>query len=323
MQYRTLTGTGIKVSRVSLGTMTFGNQASESEAIKMVDYALDKGVNFIDTADIYSKGAAEIILGKALKGKRDTVVLASKVRHFMGPDEFKDVGLHRWHIVKGIEASLRRLNTDCLDICYLHGADYETPFEETLTAMDQLVRQGKVMYMGISNCAAWQVCQALWLCDRKNLYPPVVTQVPYNLITRAIESELVPFCRTFDVGMTVYNPLAAGLLTGKYSRDKVPAKGTRFEVNKHYYNRYWDDSNFEALAELERIARKSGKKMIALALQWLLDQAHVDSVVLGVSKIEQLQENLTAWEGKLDGSIREACNRVWKKIRGAHFQYNR
>jgi len=323
MQYRILRGTGIRVSRVSLGTMTFGNQVSESEAIRMVNYALDKGVNFIDTADIYNKGAAEIILGKALKGKRDRVVLASKVRYFTGPDEFKDVGLHRWHITRGIEASLKRLNTDCLDICYLHGPDYETPLQDTVTTMDQLVRQGKIMYWGISNYAAWQICHVLWLCDRRNLHLPVVTQVPYNLLTRTIETELVPFCRTFNIGIIVYNPLAGGILTGKYSRNGPPAKDTRFEFNKEYYDRYWHNSNFEAVRELEQIAKEAGKKMIALALQWLVNQPHVDSITLGASKMEQLHENLTAWEGKLDESIREACDRVWKKIRGVSFRYNR
>jgi len=323
MKYRTLTGTGATVSRICLGTMTFGGQVDEAESIRMVHRALDAGVNFIDTADVYTKCDSEIITGKALKGKRDGVVLASKVGNQVGQYKLKDNGLTRWHIIKGVEASLKRLNTDCLDICYLHKPDYKTPLEESLAAFDQLVRQGKVIYVGMSNYAAWQVCQARWICDKRNYSPPVVTQNVYHLLARGIEQELLPFLSDLGMGLTVYNPLAAGLLTGKHLRDKGPAEGTRFQLNKEYKGRYWLDSNFDALAEIMEIAKQAGKKPVELAFQWLAAQDIVDSILIGFTKMEHLEDNLSAWEGELDEDTLKACDAVWKKIKGDSFQYNR
>jgi aryl-alcohol dehydrogenase-like predicted oxidoreductase len=323
MKYRTLTGTGTTVSRVCLGTMTFGDQVEEADAIKMVHRAMDAGVNFIDTADIYTGGASETIVGKALKGKRDGVVLASKVANQVGQYKMKDRGLHRWHVIRGVEASLKRLDTDCLDICYLHKPDYNTPLEETLAAFDQLVQQGKVVYVGMSNFAAWQVCHGRWICDRRNFSPPVVTQQVYNLITRGIEQEFVPFISELGIGLTVYNPLAGGLLTGKHRRDGVPADGTRFQLNKDYYGRYWSDSNFDALDELLEIAKQAGKKPVELAFQWLASHDFVDSIIIGFTRMEHLDENVAAWEGKLASETLQACDQVWDKIKGVSFQYNR
>jgi len=323
MRYRTLTGTGAEVSRLCLGTMTFGAQADESESTRMIHRALDAGINFIDTADSYGNGVSETIVGKALKGRREGVVLASKVRNPVGEHAHKDVGLSRWHIIHGVEASLKRLGTDCLDICYLHQPDYNTPLEESLAAFDHLVRQGKVIYVGMSNYAAWQVCRALWLCDRARLYAPVVTQVVYNLLTRGIEQEFLPFCRSLDLGVTVYNPLAGGLLTGKHDRARAPAQGTRFQLKEEYYNRYWLDSHFDAVAEVMQIAKHAGKEPVALALQWLAAQEAVDAIIIGVSRMEQLEQNLSVWDGELRDDTLEACDLVWKKIRGDSFQYNR
>lgn len=323
MQYRTLTGTGATVSRICLGTMTFGAQANEADSISMVHRAMDAGVNFIDTADIYNKGVTETILGKALRGRRDGVVLASKVCNAMGPDPYKDAGLSRWHTMRGVDACLKRLDTDCLDIVYLHRPDYRTPLEESMAAADDLVRQGKAIYVGMSNYAAWQVCRAAWLSDRRGLHAPVVTQCVYNLLTRGVEQELIPFCRDLKIGMTVYNPLAGGLLTGKHSRTAAPTEGTRFQLNKEYYDRYWQDSLFEGAEELARIAQQARKKPVALALQWLAAQEAVDSIIVGASRMEQLEENLAAWEGELDEDTLAACDRVWQRIRGDSFQYNR
>ncbi len=323
MKYRTLTGTGVTVSRICLGTMTFGEQVEEADAIRMVHRAIDAGVDFIDTADVYTKGASEIITGKALKGKRGGVILASKVANPSGQFRQKDRGLHRWHIIKGVEACLKRLDADCLDICYLHKPDYSTPLEESLAAFEHLVQQGKVIYVGMSNYAAWQVCQARWICDKRNYSPPVVTQNVYNLLTRGIEQEFVPFIRELNIGLTVYNPLAAGLLTGKHRRDDGPVKGTRFDTNKEYFGRYWKETNFEALDELMEIAQKAGKKPIELAFQWLAAQDAVDSIIIGFSRMEHLEENLTAWEGELDKDTLEACDKVWDRVKGDVFQYNR
>jgi len=323
MEYRTLTGTGITVSRVTLGTMTFGQQADEATSARMIDMALDAGVNFIDEADVYVGGKSEEIVGRALKGRRNRLILASKVCNFSGEDKRKDVGLHRWHVIRGVEANLKRLQTDCLDICYLHKPDYATPIEETLAAFDTLVQQGKVVYVGVSNFASWQVCEAQWKAQENRWAPPVVTQVPYNLITRSIDEEYVSFIKHMKLGMVVYNPLAGGLLTGKHALDKGPIEGTRFDLNKEYYGRFWHGANFEAVQALAKIAEGAGKSLTELAFQWLMSQPHVDSILIGASKVEHLEQNLKAVEGRLDEPTMKACDEVWQRVRGNHFPYNR
>lgn len=323
MEYRTLTGTGITVSRASLGTMTFGRETDEETAIRMVHMALDAGVNWIDTADAYSGGRSEEIVGKALKGRRDEVVLASKVANPVGKNRLRDAGLHRWHVLKGVEESLRRLGTDRLDILYMHRPDHVTPIEETLAAFDILVQQGKVIYVGMSNFASWQLCEALLKSRMHGWTPPVVTQVPYNLITRSIDEECVPFCRHFGMGITVYNPLAAGLLTGKYRRDAPPPQATRLAENQMYHNRYWSEANFDAVERLEAIAKQAGKTFIELAFQWLVAQPHVDSIIIGARTPEHLQSNLQAMEGTLEQDTLQACDEVWQSLRGSHFRYYR
>ncbi len=322
MDRQTLKGTGTRISKVSLGTMTFGGQVNESDSISIIHKAIDSGVNFIDTADVYNGGITEKVVGKALKWKRDSIVLASKIRWRLGTSD-KDQGLSKWHIINGVENCLKRLETDYLDICYLHAPDYNTPLEESLEAMDYLVKQGKVMYVGMSNYAAWQVCQAKWICDKRNYAQPVVTQTVYNMITRGIEQEYLPFSRSLKVGVTVYNPLASGMLTGKYNKEKAPEKGTRLDYNKEHYNRYWKDSNFSALNELCSIADNAGMKPAELALRWLISQKDIDSVVIGVSCMEQLDENIKACENVLGKDVLEACDKVWDKIKGESFQYNR
>jgi 1-deoxyxylulose-5-phosphate synthase len=324
VEYRTLTGTGALVSRISLGSFfTFGGQLTEGDAVRMVHRAIDAGINFIDTADVYGRGAAETILGKALAGQREGVVLATKVRNALGEHQLKDAGLTRWHILRGVEASLRRLGTDCVDVLYFHAPDYRTPLEESLAAADLLVRQGKVLYLGMSNYAAWQIARAQAIAERDRLTRPVVSQVVYNLIARSVERELLPFCRDQRVGVTVFNPLAAGLLTGKHRADAPPADGTRFALNREYFARYWREANFVAVAELVEIARRAGITPVALAFRWLAAQPAVDSIVVGASSLAQLDENLASWEGGLDQATMEACDRVWQHLGGDTFQYNR
>jgi aryl-alcohol dehydrogenase-like predicted oxidoreductase len=323
MEYQVLRGTGIKVSRVCLGAMTFGEQADEAASVRMIDRALEAGVNFIDTADAYVSGKSEEILGRALRGRRNRVVLASKVRWKTGEDPHKDQGLHRWHVIRGVEASLKRLQTDCLDLCYLHAPDYQTPIEETLAACDLLVQQGKVVYVGMSNYAAWQMCEARWACDRRHWAPPAVMQVVYNLVARSIEAECVAFSQRIGMGMVVYNPLAGGLLTGKHRRAPEPEAGTRFAMKKNYYDRYWSPGHFAAVEELAQVAARAGKSPTQLALQWLLSQEHVDSVIIGASKEAQLEENLRLAEGRLDEETLKGCDAVWQRLRGDHFAYNR
>lgn len=322
MEIRNLRGTGAQVSRLCLGTMTFGDQLNEADSIRIVEESLDQGINFIDTADAYTGGESERITGKALKGKRDRVFLASKVANPVGPDPVKDSGLNRWHVMRGVEDSLRRLQTDCLDLYYLHTPDRSTPIEETLAAMDLLVQQGKINYVGMSNYASWQVCEALWKCDRNRWANPVALQLPYNLITRSIDEECVEFVREMDLGLVVYNPIAGGLLTGKHRRGKA-ADGSRYVDNQMYIDRYWHDSMFDAVESLESIASEMGLSLVELSYRWLASQDIVDSIIMGVSKVEQLKMNVSAAEGRLDDAILAACDAVWAQFRGPHFKYNR
>jgi aryl-alcohol dehydrogenase-like predicted oxidoreductase len=323
VEYRTLPKTGLKVSRLSFGTMTFGAQTDPATAQRMVECCLDAGINFFDTANIYNRGAAETILGKALKGRRDEVVLASKVRGKMG-DAPDDEGLSRAALRKALDASLERLGTDYLDLYYLHQPDYAVPIEETLDTMQELVRAGKVRFPAVSNYAAWQVCEILWICEKRGYQPYFISQPMYNLLARGIEEEYLPFCQRFGVAVVPYNPLAGGLLTGKHSRERAPLPGTRFDGNKMYQDRYWHDDDFAAVEELRAVAREAGKTLVELALQWLLAQPLVDSIILGASRVEQLEENLKAAEGaRLEESVLSRCDIVWKRLRGITPKYNR
>lgn len=323
MEYRNIRGTGLQVSRFCLGTMTFGDQTDETTSMRMIDHCLDAGVNFIDTADAYSKGVSEEITGKALKGKRDRVVLASKVFNFVGEDPRRDAGLHRWHIMRGVEASLQRLQTDCLDILYLHQPDRNTPIEETLEACDRLVRDGKVLYIGLSNFSAWRMCEALWTTDvRKLVSKPVVMQVPYNPITRSLDEECVEFSQEMNFGMVVYNPLAGGLLTGKHSQ-VAPVEGTRFDRSEMYYNRYWNERNFQAVRQLEELAAKLSISIVELAIRWCYSHDFVDSVIFGASKMHQLEQNIRISSTPLEEETLKVCDDIWLELRGRHFKYNR
>ena len=322
MEYRSLGRCGIKVSPLCMGTMTFGEQASEGESVRMVRRALDEGINFFDTADMYAKGASEEILGKALEGRRDAVVVSTKVFNPMGPGP-NDRGLSRRRILQAMDDSLRRLRMDYVDLYFLHQPDYSTPLEETLAAMDQLVRQGKTRYVGMSNYAAWQTVHALWLCDRRNLAPVVCVQPMYNLIMRAIEQELLPMCRQFGLGTMVYNPLAGGLLTGKHRKGLPPEKDTRFGLKEMYRDRFWHERLFDAVDELRAVAEKAGRSLVELSLQWLLAQPGVTCVILGASSLGQLEQNLAACRGALPEGVATECDRVWNDLRGPIPTYNR
>jgi aryl-alcohol dehydrogenase (NADP+) len=322
MEINNLRGTGASVSRICLGTMTFGDQLDEAASQRVVDESIDLGVNFIDTADAYTEGQSEIITGKALKGKRDRVFLATKVANPVGPDPIKDAGLNRWHIIHGVEDSLRRLQTDCIDLYYLHRPDRATPIEETMAAMDHLVAQGKINYVGMSNFASWQVCEALWKSDANRWTKPVALQLPYNLITRSIDEECVEFSEKMNLGMVVYNPIAAGMLTGKHTR-KAAVEGSRMSDSQMYIERYWHDSMFDAVEALQKIAKEAGLSLVELAYRWLMTQEVVDSIIMGVSKIEQVSANIAAADGRLDEDTMVACDEVWNELRGPHFKYNR
>ncbi len=323
METRRLSHTNLTVSRACMGTMTFGSQTDLADARQMVDRCWDAGINCFDTANVYSQGASEQFLGKTLGLRRKNAIVASKVCGVMGQEPDAS-GLSPAAIRRAIDDSLSRLATDYLDIYYLHQPDYKTPIEETLAVMDALQREGKIRYSATSNYSAWQLCEILWLCEKNGWQPPWISQPRYNLLARGIEQELLPFTARFGVNVICYNPLAGGLLTGKQSFQKGPAAGTRFDRNPAYLERFWHPEYFEAVEKLKPIARKAGTTLVGLALQWLTQQDAVDSIIIGASTTEQLEENLLALQGTaLDPEVIEACGKVWQALRGPAPNYNR
>jgi aryl-alcohol dehydrogenase-like predicted oxidoreductase len=322
MQYVYFNGTRLRVSVLSLGTMMFGGQTNEAESLAIMDYAYGNGINLFDTANMYAKGESEKIVGKGLKGRRDKIILATKVFN-QTSDDPNDSGLSRRNILNALEASLKRLNTDYVDLYYLHAPDYQTSLEETLDTMSGLVRAGKIRYLGVSNYAAWQIADILALCDKRGYIAPVITQNVYNAITRGIEAELIPFLKAHGMNLTVYNPIAAGLLAGKHKPGK-PAEDTRFGQNKGYVERYWSDENFAAVEKLGAIARESGMSLLQLAMKWCAAQKQVASIITGVSRLSQLEQNIASVEGEpLGGEILARCDEVWRSLAGTRFAYNR
>ena len=313
MQYKRLGRTGLKVSEICLGTMTFGSQANEQASRAIVKRALEAGVNFFDTADVYNAGVSEELTGRALKDVRRDVVLATKLHGRMGPGP-NDLGQSRKHIMDAIEQSLRRLGTDYVDLYQVHRFDPEYPLEETLRALDDLVRSGKVRYIGASNFAAWQLCTALWTSDKLGLARYDCVQPRYNLISRAIEPELLPLCQAQGVGVIVYNPLAGGMLTGKHQRQAPPTAGTRFEMNAMYRNRYWQERVFDAVERFQGLAAQSGHGMAQMALAWTLAHPVVTSAILGASRVEQLDETLPAVEIRLSPEQLQQLDELWEIV---------
>lgn len=304
MEYRRLGRTGVKVSSLCLGTMQFGWTASESRSLEVVQAAYEAGVNFIDTADIYSRwaegnpgGVAETILGKWLKRdgvRRETIVLASKVRAEMGSGP-NDQGLSRSHILSSVEGSLRRLGTDYLDLYQLHWPDEDTPIEETLRAVDDLVHKGMVRYVGCSNFPAWRLMQALWESDRHHLTRLATLQPHYSLMHRAeYERELESVCSTYGLGVIAYSPLAGGFLTGKYRRGAPPPSPSRGESSQRLQGYMKDERSWELLEALEKISQARGKSMSQIALAWVLNRPSVTAPIIGPRSVEQLTDNLGA-----------------------------
>lgn len=319
MERRTLNG-GLAVSRVCLGTMTFGGQTDRETAGRMVDFAIDKGVNFFDTANVYTSGESERMLGEILGPRRNSNVLASKVANRVG-DEMP--GLSRAAILAAVENSLTRLRTDYLDIYYLHQPDYSVPIDESLEAMHTLVQQGKVRFVASSNFASWQIVKMLHVAANNSFERATITQPMYNLLARRIEDEYLPMCREFGIATVVYNPLAGGLLTNKH-QPASPLPGTRFDGNQMYLNRYWNEMNFAAVSRLSDIAAQCGRSTVSLALNWLLHHTPTDCIILGASKFDHLEYNLKACEdGILPRESVAACDDVWQVLRGAAPKYNR
>lgn len=325
MRTKQLGSTGLKVSEICLGTMTFGNQAQEDTAFAIMDVADRLGVTFFDTADVYPLGGdlsmvgrTEEIVGKWLKEHkaRERIVLATKCGGAMGSAPF-DQGLSRKHIIAACEQSLRRLQTDYIDLYQVHFADPTTPIEETMRALDDLVHAGKVRYVGCSNYPAWQLADALWTSKMQNLARYDTVQPRYNLLFRMIEDELLPLCQKHGVGVIVYNPLAGGILTGRYRHSRNVEQGSRFglkNAGELYQKRYWNEAAFDAVEELARFFEPRGKSIMHVALAWVLAQSTVTSAIVGASKPEHLEESLQGTELSLDQEELQACNDIWYRL---------
>ncbi len=305
MEYVNLGKTGLKVSRICLGAMTYGTPQwrdwvlSEDESRPIIKRALELGINFFDTADMYSLGVSEEVLGRALRdyGQRKDVIIATKVYWPTG-DGPNDRGLSRKHILDSIDASLRRLETDCVDVYYIHRWDYETPIEETLATLDDLVRMGKVRYLGASSMHAWQFMKALGLADQHGWSRFVVMQNHYNLIHREEERDMMPLCRAEGIGVVPWSPMARGFLAGnrKPGERGVTTRDTSDQMAHDYY---FQDTDFEILERVVKLAGEKGVKPAQIALAWLLHQPAVTAPVIGASKMNQLEEAVEALDVRL------------------------
>jgi aryl-alcohol dehydrogenase-like predicted oxidoreductase len=323
MQQRRLGRSGLKVSSICLGTMTFAGQADEATSMRILDAAFEEGVTFIDTADAYpippepeTAGFTEEVIGRWLvaePGRRDGLVLATKCRFPVGHGP-NDQGLSRRHILRACDASLRRLQIDHIDLYQAHSPDPETPLEETLRAFDDLIRVGKVRYVGCSNYPAWQLALAVGTSALHGLARLDCAQPRYNALYREIETELLPLCRDQGIGVIVYNPLAGGLLTGKHKGDAPPAAGTRFTLGaagELYRERYWHATQLEAVASLKAFCTERALNMATASVAWVLAQPGITSAIVGASRPEQLEATLAAADMILDDETKAAFDAAW------------
>ncbi|MCC7209499.1 MAG: aldo/keto reductase [Anaerolineae bacterium] len=326
MKIKRMGRTGLRVSEICLGTMTFGHQCDEPTSFAILDRAWDAGVNFIDTADVYpvppdvkTAGATETIIGNWLRahpGRRHETILATKC-HFRMGDAPNDMGGSRRHILDAVEASLRRLQTDFIDLYQMHSFDAETPLDETLRALDDLVRAGKVRYIGCSNYRAYRLAKALWTSDKLGIARYDCIQPRYNLLYREIENELLPLCQEEGVGVIIYNPLAGGFLTGKHRREAEPATGTRFALGISgdlYRRRYWQDAQFDAVERFKAFFEPRGKSLVQVAVAWVLAQPAITSAIAGATRPEQIDDSLRAVDVHLDDEEMAFLDGLWFDI---------
>ncbi len=316
--------TGLYVSPLCLGTMTFGLQTEEDVSHQILDTAFEAGVTFIDTADTYPlgrdgdlAGRTEEVIGRWLPGKRDDVVLATKFFAPVGPNPW-DRGGSRRHIKNAIDNSLRRLDTDYIDLYQIHFFDQHTPLDETLGALDDLVRAGKVLYVGCSNYAAWQLARAIGRSEARDIVRYESVQPRYNLLFRNIERELLPLCDADDIAVIPYNPLAGGMLTGKHRGATAPTEGGRFtlgQAGKMYQGRYWADDKFAVVEELAKLAEDAGMPMVTLAVAWVLANPTITSPIIGASRPEQLAASIAAADITLDDDLVATLNELTHQYR--------
>ena len=323
VKIKNLGRTGLRVSEVCLGTMTFGNQADEATSFAIMDAAVEGGITFFDSADVYPLGGApedngetEAIMGRwfATHGNRESIVLATKCRGRMGTGP-NDEGLSRKHVIKACEASLKRLQTDYIDLYQTHSPDAGTPIDETLRALEDLVRSGKVRYIGASNYPAWEMANALWTSKLHGIARFESVQPRYNLLFRMIEDELLPLCKAHGVGVISYNPLAGGMLTGRYAGARALQDGSRFTLahgrGEMYRKRYWNDEVHAQVEHLADVAGRHGRSLTHMALAWVLAQPILTSAIVGASRPDQLRDSLGAVGVILSDDERAACDDVW------------
>jgi aryl-alcohol dehydrogenase (NADP+) len=306
MQHVSLGRTGLPVSRLCLGTMTFGLQCDEAQSHAILNAAAEGGIDFLDTADVYpiggdkgTVGRTEEIIGGWLEGKRHDFILATKCFGPMGPKPWNR-GMSRKHVLEAIDASLRRLRTDYVDLYQFHFYDAATPLDEALEAMDTVVRSGKARYVGVSNWPAYKLARALGRCEVKNLAPIVCHQPRYNLLFRTFERDLLPLCLEEGVAVIPYNPIAGGMLSGKHRRGAAPTEGTRFTLGsaaRNYQSRYWHDREFETVEAFCALAAEAGMTPTTLAVAWVLAHPAITSQIVGASRPEQLADSLAAAQG--------------------------
>jgi len=298
MEYRLLGRTGVKVSPLCLGCMMFGGKTNPEDSYAIIDRALDAGLNFLDTANVYSRGRSEEVTGEALKrnGKRAQIVLATKVHGRMDDDDPNAAGSSRRHIIEQCNASLRRLQTDYIDLYQIHRPRSDTAIDETLRALDDLIRAGKVRYIGTSTFAAWQVMESLWVAKELGLNRFICEQPPYHILDRRIERELIPMARTYGIGLIPWSPLAGGLLTGKYSRNTPPPADSRFAdvANNPRLQARMNSDLFDVVEGLQPLAQAKGCTLSQLALAWCVQQPGITSPIIGPRTMAQLEDNLGA-----------------------------
>jgi aryl-alcohol dehydrogenase-like predicted oxidoreductase len=324
MEHVRLGRSGLQVSRLCLGTMTFGLQSDEATAIAVMDRAAEGGVDFLDSSDAYplggdlaSRGRTEEIIGRWLRGKRDRFIIATKCFAPTGPAPF-DAGNSRKHIMSAVEDSLRRLQTDYIDLYQLHGYDPNTPIDETLGALDDLVHQGKVRYTGCSNFLTYQLVRAVGRSETLGLARFDSVQPRYNLLFRQIEREMLPFCAEDGVGVIPYNPIAGGLLSGKHSRSAHPPEGTRFALGwagAMYQERYWNEHAFNTVEALRKLADQAGVSLVTLSVAWVLANKAITAPIIGASRPEQLDASLAAAVYALDPDLKRQLDEVTHEYR--------
>ncbi len=312
MEYRSLGRTATKVSPLCLGCMMFGGKTTPEDSYAIIDRALDSGINFLDTANVYSRGRSEEVTGEALKrnGKRHRVVLATKVHGRMNDDDPNAAGSSRRHVIEQCEASLRRLQTDYIDLYQIHRPRSDTPIDETLRALDDLIRAGKVRYIGTSTFAAWQVMESLWVSRELGLNRFVCEQPPYHILDRRIERELIPMARTYGIGIIPWSPLAGGLLTGKYTRENPSPEGARYANvadNARLAARKTDEL-YDVIEALQPVAKQKGCTLAQLTLAWCMHQPGVTSPIIGPRTMEQLEDNLGAVKVEITDEDRKAVD---------------